>query len=218
MILKQIYLMPDWVEFQSHENSDFQFETRYICNYMERRLAPEKVVMDGFNRIVVTGQSAPGSMFVNTSQVLSVPVPISMDDWRSLSQADRPDYYANLLSIGLQRCSTRYPIPIAKMMQWLTELQQDGYRNEWVFKKRKFARYGISCALECKLTMHAFTLLLRVTDRQGDIFCDTILTTKPDELIFNYQFKDIQVEEGAVVITKRTNDGVLFRMPIPSPQ
>jgi hypothetical protein len=218
MILKQIYLAPDSLEFQSAENSDFQFETRHICNYIERRLAPERIVMEGFNRIVVVGQSSPGDMFVHSTQVLSVPVLINMDEWRSLAEARRPDYYASLLKTGFDRCATRYPIPVDKMTLWLAELKQDGYRNEWVFKKRTFARYGIRCVLECKLTMRAFTLTLRVSGRQGEIFCDTILTTKPDEIIFHHQFKDIKVENGEIVVTKRTNDGPLYRMPIPSIQ
>jgi hypothetical protein len=218
MILKQIYLMPDWTEFQSHENSDFQFETRHICNYIERRLAPEKVVMDGFNRIVVVGQSAPGPMFVNSSHVLSVPVPINMDQWRPLVETERPNYYANLLKAGFDRCATQYNIPVDNMTRWLAELEREGYRNEWVYKIKKFPQFGIRCALECSLTIHAFILTLRVSDRHGEIFCDTILTTKPDEIIFHNQFKDIVVDRGAIVVTKRTTDGVLFRMPIPSIQ
>src|SRR5262245_32347733 len=214
MILKEIYLTPDTVEFQA-ENSDFQFETRHICNYLERRLAPEKVVIADFNRVVVVGQSVPKAMFVTSNHVLSVPVPIDMEKWRSLAEAQRPDFYAKLLKSGLDRCATRYSIPIDKLTQWLVELKQDGYRNEWVFKKRSFAKYGIKCALECKLTMHAFTLTLRVSGKQGEIFCDTILTTKPDEIIFAHQFKDIAVEKGAIVVTKRI-EGPLYKLPIPS--
>ena len=218
MNLKQIYLMPDWTEFQARENSDFQFQTRHICNYIERRLAPEKVVMDGFNRIVVVGQSAPGAMLVNSSHVLSVPVAINMDEWRSLDETGRPDYYATLLKAGFDRCATNYAIPVDKMTSWLAELKRDGYRNEWVFKTKSFSRLGIRCALECSLTMHLFTLTLRVSGGEREIFCDTILTTQPDEIIFQHQFKDIAVENGENVVTKRTTDAVLFRMPIPSIQ
>jgi hypothetical protein len=213
MILKQIYLAPDPVEFQE-DSSDFQFETRHICNYIERQLAPEKVVVDGFNRLYVVGQSAPGEMVVNSNHVLSIPVSIDMNEWRLLPEERRPHYYSDLLKTGFARAASQYPIPVEKLSQWLADLKESGYRNEWMFLKKTFKKYDLRCRLDCRLTIKAFTLRLQIWKDDVQVFSDTILTTKPDELIFHHQFKDIVIENNEIVVTKRTTDSVLFRMRI----
>ena len=48
------------------------------------------------------------------------------------------------------------------------------------------------------------------------MFNKVILTTPPDEVAFHYKFKDIEIENGDVVVTRLSGDcdKVLFRVPI----
>ncbi|MGZ0077873.1 hypothetical protein [Methylomonas sp. YC3] len=84
MILKNIFLYPDLVEFANREQDLLivKDQTRHLCNYLERRLAVLKFHADGFNRICVIGKSQPQEMHINSSSVLAVYIPFNMEEFR----------------------------------------------------------------------------------------------------------------------------------------
>jgi hypothetical protein len=206
MILKQIYLYPDLVEFNSRSEdvSVVRDQTRHICNYLERQLDSLKFDSGGFNKVCIVGYGNPSSeMYVASTKALAVPVAIDMDYCRSVSNDTLVSYYIELLTFGLKKASLEFNIPLGHFLQWLDDFKAVGYRNEWVFKDKKIRNLGIICRLNCVMTLEEFNLSLQVTNSSGVIYDRVILTTPPDEVAFHYRFKDVLVEgDNLVVVTK----------------
>lgn len=55
----------------------------------------------------------------------------------------------------------------------------------------------------CDLSMSKFILTLSVHKSDEIVFEKTILETKPDEIIFAHQFKDIEQSDGQLVVTNK---------------
>lgn len=218
MILKSIFLYPDLVEFSTREKDllAVRDQTRHICNYLDRRLPTLKFQADGFNRICIIGQTHPHETHINSSSVLAVYIPFDMDACRSVPQSELSDYYAGLLKIGLEKCYTTHKIPRDELLFWLEEMKRDNYRNEWTFKGKTFREHDIRCRLDCSLTIENFTLRLKISRKDIEVFDEVILTTPPDEIAFHHKFKDLFIENGNIVVTTRLPGESLFTIPIPA--
>lgn len=220
MILKDIFLYPDLVEFSARKGELLRIrdQTRHIGNYLGRQLTRLKFHADGFNRICVIGKSTPIATYLNSSAALTVYIPFNIEECLKVPHDELSDYYATLFKIGLNKCASDYSIPIAELISWLGEMKRGGYRNNWTFKERSFKALGVKAKLECTLSLDQFTLRLTVYVKNAIVFDEIILTTPPDENAFHYKFKDIEVEGGDIIVTTRLGgdpERVLFRTPIP---
>ena len=206
MILKQIYLYPDLIEFSAcpEDRLAAQDQTRHICNYLERNLSSLKFEANGFNKICFVGYSRPAiEMHINSSNALCVPIAFDMKSWRQMPREKMSDFFADMLRAGLQKCADNYEIPLENMLQWLSNLCEKNYRNEWDFREKSFRQEGIKCRLKCSLTLDAFALRLLVLRKEVVVFDKVILETVPDEVAYHYRFKDIVVERGKLVVTSK---------------
>jgi len=223
MILKDIFLYPDLVEFSRRKEDLLMVrdQTRHIGNYLGRRLAELKFQADGFNRICVVGQTKPESTYINSAATLSVHIPLDMDECTSVPRDELSNYYATLLKTGLEKCASEYRIPVDELLSWLQEMKQDGYRNEWTFKDKLFRSKDIRCRLTCAMDLDKFTLRLTIFNKDAPVLDKIILITPPDEIAFHSKFKDVVIEGEHIVVTTRLHgesEEVLFRTLIPLPQ
>lgn len=217
MILNNIFLYPDLVEFNDR-NEDLTIvrnQTRHICNYLARNLQKLKFQVNGFNRICIIGMNDPKGIYINSSSVLSVGVPFKMDECKEIKRKDLGDYYSSLIKIGLNDCAQVYKLPIEEMFFWLEELKKNNYKNEWIFKDKTFRKYNLKCQLKCAIDLDKFTLTLVVYRKNEEIFNEIILETLPDEIIYHYKFKDVNIIQDTITVTTRLNeDKVLFQLPL----
>jgi hypothetical protein len=220
MILKSIFLYPDLVEFAA-QRKDLVLvkeETRHIGHYLGRKLANLKFQTDGFDRVCVIGKTDLQETYVNSSSVLSVYVPFDMDQCRQLPRGKLSDYYATLYESGLKKAAVTHALPVSALLEWLQELRQNNYRNDWLHKEKTFKTHGIKCALICSMTLDKFTLTLNISKNGVQCFEEVILTTPPDEVAFHYKFKDLLVDDTHIIVTtnlRSESERILFKMPIP---
>ena len=219
MILKKLFLYPDLVEFVARK-PDVQLirdQTRYVCNYIERRLSEIRFNADGFAKICIVGGHG-GEVSVNSSSALVSYVPFDIDECLSINKQERGIYYSELLRKGLRRCSTAYDIPEKEIILWLDEFHKLNYRNEWIYQVKSSKKHAIVAALHCNLTIDNFVLNLMIQKNGVDVTSKNILKTSPDEVEYHYKFKDIRIEGDEIIVTTRLHDkdkGILYRMPIP---
>ena len=65
--------------------------------------------------------------------------------------------------------------------------------------------------LNCKLTQFVFHLFLKV-EKEGEVVCEeVILETDPDEVAFEYRFKDIIIQEDKLIITSKTSENLFTK-------
>lgn len=201
MKLTGIFLYLDLVEFRSDSALAFRSQTRFLCNYVQRKLVERKVLTDGFKTICVICKNAPAALsYKNSSSALIAEVPFMMADYEKLSEDELPEYFIGLLNLGLLKCSRDQNLPAEYFSEAIQSFRDGHYKNEWQYAEKTFRTVGLKCRLQCKLDLSWFHLILEV-ERAGQIvFSQEILKTLPDEVIYAHRFKDIKFDGQTVIV------------------
>ena len=206
MILRDIYLYPDLREFPAL-SSDVRFETRSICHFLAREVLKRLKHRAEFRRLCLIGKEHPSETpVVNSSKAACVDFPFDSSKWQSLEgDQTRAEFYAQQLEIGLKRAEGKLDLPFDELGAGIERFRASAYENTWIHKKRRMDR-GIFATLRCRLTMSQFQLSLSVERESSTLWSETILETKPDELLFAHRFRDLSIEDNSLVVTSQTTD------------
>lgn len=210
MLLKHVYLYLNAEEYPSELATEFGFWTRYICNFLERRLKALKFQADGFNKICIQGRHKPENSCPIVSENAALPtVFFDQELFRNLSRSECHEFFIQMLLDGLRKCSQFHDVPLVELVAAIEEFRQGGYKNEWVHQAKSFSKIGLRASLLCSLNMERFELDLQV-ERKGEVLAiRKILETKPDEIIFQHKFKELILVGNDLVVKDRFNE-VIF--------
>jgi hypothetical protein len=184
----------------------FSFETRNLCNYVQRYARLLKIEADGFNQIVIhadpsgNGETDPGLV---PEKSLRVPFSMDISRYRQATPGDKQNYFIEILVIGLRRANEFRTLPLPELLCRIEEFRVNGFHNRWIHQTKSIRSHGIVAELQCELTIEEFRLTLEVRRTAGSPLRVDILSTKPDETCFHFQFKDITVREDHLVVTNR---------------
>ena len=209
MILRYIDVCLKPVEYQDI-CSDFLFRSRYLGNFLGRRLKPLKFNAEGFNAILVEGRATlPGPCAIHEVNALIAPVRFDRKRYEALGPNEHHEFFISMLSEGLEKCVPDFKIPIAEIREGIEDFRRGGYKNEWTHQSKLLRPLGVRASLLCKMDSERFVLTL-VLERNGKtIFNEPILEEAPDEICFGYQFKDITVKESTLIITSKISKPLL---------
>lgn len=209
MILKEIYLYPDLVDYAGSIVHPFRDQSRSICNYLERRLKRIKFDAEGFKRICFVGKKEPNSgCFVNSSKVLIVEISFDENQYTSLKKDQLNTFFSQMLVTGIEKCQKQYEISGNELLKGLENFRENGCVNRWTFKTKTFKDIGIKCALKCELTIDAFHLSLVITKGKEVLLTREILKTEPDEIVFVPMFKDVKLVGDRLVVMDKFGDAI----------
>lgn len=205
MILKYLYLTLNRLEYPDELTLPFSFYTRYVCNFLERKIRPLKWRATGFDRICVEGCKAPkGPCEIVPDHTLRVPVSFAQHDDASVSPADVHELFLGMLTAGFEKCAASYGIPADALLAGIQEFRDGGYRNQWTHKTKLLRSVGLRATMLCALTPERFTLRLQLERQAEVVFDQIILETLPDELIYTHMFKDVIASDGKIVVQDRS--------------
>lgn len=204
MLLNDISLYLDVDEFERMYRSQFEFRNRYLCNFLRRRLKTLRLRTQGFNQVLIKGCRVAEECCPVTSEHSAI-ASLAFDRTRydTLGPEEHHEFFISMLLEGLEKCARYHRIPLANMKGWIEEFRRGGYRNEWTHKEKLLRPLGLRAALLCKLDSEKFVLTLKLERKGSIVFQEPILETKPDELCFAYEFKDIVVQDDTVVVTSK---------------
>jgi len=202
MLLRQVDLYLHLDEYPPALATPFGFRTRYLCNFVERRLQALKFQAQGFNKICVQGRHQPleSCPIVPENAVLPT-VFFDASRYESLGAGEHHEFLIGMLVEGLERCARHHRIPLAELVAAVDEFRRGGYRNEWVHQSKLLRPLGLRASLSCRLDAEKFELILKLDRKGTTVFERQILETKPDEIIFAHRFKEVVVE-GEVIVVK----------------
>lgn len=215
MILRDIYLYPDLVEYPISTTSIFRYQTRNICNYLERvALKSLKFKTNDFRRICIIGKSSPNdTAYVNSSNVLGVDVKFNEKEYLSLNTTQLNEYFIELLKDGINKINEHIQIPKKELLEGIESFRLGGYKNRWTQKTKQMKSLGLKCHLNCNLTMDNFHLSLLIFKAKELIFEKEILKTKPDEIMFERLLNDVKlIDDKIVVLGKR--DKIVYELDV----
>ena len=201
MQLRHVYLYLHLDEYPAVVATPFGFKTRYLCNFVQRRLRELNFDAHGFSKICVQGRHEPEESCPILSENAAIPsVSFDQPRYESLDRGAHHEFFVAMLLEGLQKCSRHHQIPLSELKAAIEEFRQRGYRNEWTHQKKLLRSVGLQASLLCSLDMEKFVLTLRLERKGATVFEEPILETKPDEIIFAHQFKEVVLEGGAIVV------------------
>ncbi len=206
MILSTLYLeIGDYVDVSTDYRYQFLKRSRVLCNYIEREVLREiKFPCDGFNRLVVSLCDKPSKgVFINSCQVACVEVQFNKQEYDSKRGGELIEYYIAKLKKGLRKCSRSQSIPLDEMLEGVDRFITGGGKNEWLFKSRTFRDHSLKASLFGALSMEHFTLRLQVLRQKEIVLDEIVLETVPNEVVYAPKFKDLETDEGSLVITSR---------------
>lgn len=216
MLLKHIYLYLKLDEYPDELATPFGFHTRYVCNFLERRLRELKFRAEGFSKICVQGCHVPDeSCPIVPDNAALASVAFDEQRYRALTEDEYHEFFIAMLREGFENCARQHSIPLEELLDTIDDFRRGGFKNEWVQKTKLLRAAGLRASLMCRLAMDRFVLTLRL-ERRGDIvFEEPVLETKPDELIFDYRVKDVALE-GDTVVVKDKFGRPTFSLPLSS--
>lgn len=205
MRLKYVFLSLFLEEYPRALASSFDFQNRYLCNFLERRLHELKFDAQGFNKICVQGRHRPEESCPIISENAAVPsVAFDEERYKSLGASAHHEFFIGMLLDGLEKCARYHKIPLSEMKAAIEQFRQGGYRNEWTHQKKLLRAAGLQASLLCSLDTEKFALTLKLEREGVTVFEKKILETLPDELIFAYQFKEVALEGETIVVKDKS--------------
>ena len=207
MILRDIYLYFNELHFPLGTNLPRDTESRWLCNYLERKIQSPRFATENFRRFIVCGMEGPlpDCHLVDTG-VLTVFVPFFLKEYRSLSKSEIPEYYIGLLEAGFAKCNKQYPLPMDRLREGIEEFRAGGYVNQWTWKKKVVKELGIKVAFDCEMTIDRFTMQLNVYRQNELVLTDPVFEFPPDEIIFGSRMKRLEIDGSEVRILKTSGN------------
>lgn len=219
MYLKEIYLYPDIMDFDKTITFSFKRESRSLCNYIERHLKKMKCQTINFKKICFVCQKEPlFETYINSCNVLCVSIFMNEADYITCSKDSLNSYFIDLLTIGIEKCSTTHFLPKDEMIYAIDNFKNDRYINEWIFKKKRSHEYKIDCIVKCQLSIDEFTLDIELKQQLKTICRENVITDIPNEYVFNYHLKDILLIDDEIVIINKMNETIYSKKITEIPQ
>jgi hypothetical protein len=185
----------------------FGFQTRALCNFVQRYARTLAIETRGFNQIVIhddpSGPAEPRPRVV-PEKSLSVPFRFEPTRYGVTTPGDEKQrYFIEVLRRGLEDADVFAPAQLAALHERIDAFAAGGFLNRWTHASKSFRHRGITVSLECELTLHEFQLTLEVHGKSIPPTSRVVLTTKPDEICFHHKFKDVRLDGDDIVITSR---------------
>lgn len=206
MTLKYIalYIGPE-SGYEDNFRNGFNLHSRFISNYLSVEIRKCKFKTDGtFNMISVRPALKISEICkIVGDDALRASVSFNKDDYDKMNEVQRYEYYMQLLEEGYQICNQFKKIPLEYLLKLHQELRSNGYKNEWLYKKKKFKEYNIEVKLKCFFTSFDFHLVITINDivTSEQLISGTVIRSLPDEIHFQKDFKDVLIEDDYLIIT-----------------
>lgn len=202
MLLDDIILGLDADEYGRQASSDFAFRSRYVGNFIRRKIKPLKFRTAGFRAIAVNGcRASVEACEIRPVNVLVADVAFEKEKYESMAPGELHEFFIGMLLEGVVKCSAQHQVPRTEIERAVDAFREEDYRNEWTHKKKAFRSIGVQAYLNCSLDTDKFLLRLKLERMDGAVvFDDVVLKTKPDETIFAYKFKDVVLDDDQIVI------------------
>lgn len=201
MFLRSVALYLNQLEFDHEFGSDFLYRTRYLCNFVSRKLRSERIESNGFNQICVEGTRSPtDECRIVPEKSLMAKVGFDEGNFRRLALSQSHEFFIEMLMDGLEKCAARFAVPVVSIRDCVDEFRLSGYQNQWIHHTRKFRDRKLIASLVCSLEQDRFLLNVVVESPNSILHSGTVFETRPDELHFQYRLGKLEIQGDRLVM------------------
>jgi len=203
--------------------SDFNFQTDYVTQFIEKHLRTLKFDADDFNMIFIKGRKKPKEYFFieEHHKCLTIEIPFDENLYSTLYPFlnDYPlvnllkplenkkgfnEFIQKFITTGLNKAKEqKAAIPTDQLIDAVLNFKDSGYKNEWIHKKKIFKEYKLTASLCCELTCNYFLLTLAIEKDKQEIFNQELLKTLPNATLYKDEFNDLIIEDKTLKILKK---------------
>lgn len=184
----------------------FNFNCRFICNWMSRNVRKLKLPTDGtfkFISIDITNRDVQSRLLAEN--VFSVPMKWTENDMNTyLSMKEentRILFYIDLLKQGFIEAAKVKDIHLDELNSLLETFVENGCKNEWLFKSVRLKDYGVILKFNCVFHTYDFELILTVYDLKKNKLAEKVIfKTYPDEIFYSREIRKIVIEGDTLFI------------------
>ena len=186
----------------------FNYNTWFVSNFLSRQIRKMKIPTDGpYNTLFCyITKNINSCKLIEHLNNLEIGIHFSETAYNRYmgmkAEHERFRFYLSLLEKGYQIASAYHYIPFNEIRKLHQALEDSGYKNEWLFKKKRIKEYGITITLEHVLTTYDYRLMLKVSDLKNNLLGEgPIYVTYPDDIFFNKNVRHLVVEQGRLIVT-----------------
>lgn len=190
-------------DYPNCSTQEWCYNTRFISNYLSKNVRKFKIDVPNFNLILIVLKKEPTKLYEFEKRyptILSLYIPFSQEDMDNLLAVKdfntRMEMYLSLFEKGWKMLSEHFDIQLDKLLSLIQDFRANGYRNEWLFKKRIIPEYDIYVFFKCYFTSFDFRLKLEVYDKKKIklITSGEVCKTLPSEWAYEKKFnKGIEI-------------------------
>lgn len=197
--------------------TEFNRHSRFISNFLSIQIRKIKFKTDGtFNMIGVTPSlSIKYKCRLVGDAALQARILFDEVGYGKMNEKEKYEYYLSLLEQGYRICNKVKTIPLDQLLELNQVFRENGYKNEWLHKQKRFKDKGIEVRLEGIFSSKDFILKMSVfkIETHKEIVSGTVIRTLPYEVCFDRLFKDVLIEDDKLIITESLNNPkFIFRL------
>ena len=186
----------------------FNERSRFLDNFLSKAVRKDKISSEKFKMISINPvlNRDTSVKLLEYSQVFKVFLRVKqkeLDDFLVMSDLQKYEYFLQLHERGYHEANKYFDIGIDLLFSYNDILRKNGYKNEWLFKKKQIKEYGIYIYLDCSFSSFDFNLYLTVYDLKKThlIARKSIFHTHPDEICYQKDLRKTIFEDEKFFIT-----------------
>jgi hypothetical protein len=189
----------------------FKDHCRFISNYMSIQVRKLKFETDGtYNMIGIKLILNPGFLckIIPEYSLNVLLTSFNKESYNLMCEIEKYEYYLSLLEEGYRIAAQYKDIPLDDLLRLHQQFRDGDYKNEWQHKRKVCKELGIDIVLNCYFRSINFQLEMVVSDRKTkkEVVKGIVLTTPPNEVCFDYKFRDIIIGSEYLIITDFFNE------------
>lgn len=187
----------------------FNLDSRFISNYLSQHIRKLKIQTDGdYNMIsVVPSKVIKDECRIVGEKALQTRILFNTLKDLDINNINRFDIYLKLLEEGYKTVLKYKNIPLDYLFDLHNKFRASGFKNEWIYKTKKFKELNIVITLKCEFGSDDFKLWILINElsKNSELISGIVIRTLPHEICFQDLFKDVIVDNESIFITDYVN-------------
>lgn len=197
--------------FDTYFENCYCYNTRFINHFLSIQVRKLNIQTEDFNMISIEPlTSSKYECKIISDNTLKVHLPFDKDKYEKMNSFERTRYNLELINKAYDLAHKEKFFDDVQELFKLNKLFETlKYKNEWLHKKKVYKELNLEVYLNCYFTINQFELKISAYDLKSKLpFLEekTLLKTWPDEVFFDYKFKDIDVVKDKLIITNKFDE------------
>ena len=197
--------------FDTNFENCYCYNTRFINHFLSIQVRKLNIEAEDFNMISIEPLlDNKYECKIISDNTLKVHIPFNKAEYEKMNSFERTKYNLELIAMAYDLAYKKSFLNDVQELLKLNKLFETlSYKNEWLHKRKTFKELNLEVYLNCYFTINQFELKISAYDLKNKLpFLEdqTLLKTWPDEVFFDYKFKDIIVLKDKLIVTNKFDE------------